>query len=395
MKNTTLLVIALACTNSFWAQITFEYEHLPDADWSYSVHGYNYPGTDPDMIESFLTPASDQEQEWDLVNYFSTDSVNSDSETYEEPFDHPTFEYFPEATMGNYYGEVTEVEPGDYTTQHSGNYWQKTDSGLFVLGDIYQYIDDFPSISWYYALHSYSRFSGNIVLPAGISMGAMLTYEGITINESTTEQDFGDGLITTGVKSASHQDIHLECDAWGIMKTPAYPEGVEVLRVKRYLDSYSVDSTFSYELVGIDEYGWQFTGSTETESAYSYLSYLFLQADPENPIVATMYPSESELYVTYTSEGVFNTNVRKNEMLSVKLYPNPTKNAQLNITLPKTEVSQLRILDLTGRILHTQNVLSTDRVELNTHSFPNSLLLIQLMDEIGGVVATGKFVNQK
>lgn len=395
MKNTTLFCLALLSANSLWAQLTFDYEHLPDADWSYSVHGYNYPETDPDLIESFLTPASDQEQEWDLVDYFSTDSMYSESQSFEEPFDHPTFEYFPEATMGTYYSDVTEVEPGDYTTQHSGNYWQKTGSGLFSIGGIYQYTDDFPSISWYYAIHSYSEFSGNIVVPAGISMGAILSFQGITINEYITEQDFGDGLITTGFKTISHQNIHLECDAWGIMKTPAYPEGVEVLRIKRYLDAYKLDSTFTYELISIDEYGWQFTGSTETDSAYSYLSYLFLQADPENPIVATMYPSESELYVTYTSEGAFETNVQIHEMLSVEVYPNPIDNGQLNITLPNKEISQLRILDLTGRVVHAQFVESTDRAELSTQTFPSGLLLIQLLDETGGVVATGKFVNQK
>jgi hypothetical protein len=76
-------------------------------------------------------------------------------------------------------------------------------------------------------------------------------------------------------------------------------------------------------------------------------------------------------------------------------YPNPTTSGQVNIILPNTEITQLRILDLTGRVVHAEFVVSEYRVKLNTHSFPSGLLLIQLMDETGSIMATGKFVNQK
>lgn len=91
------------------------------------------------------------------------------------------------------------------------------------------------------------------------------------------------------------------------------------------------------------------------------------------------------------------TSIIKPEIIQkeVHTYPNPVSNGQLNITLPKVEVTQLHILDLTGRMLHTQGVQSDNTLVLSTQTMPSGLLLIQFIDESGSVVATGKFVNQK
>jgi hypothetical protein len=370
MKIITLFSIVLFFTNCLLAQITFEYEHLMQPNLLYTTHIDTNPN--PSWV---LTPPSSEPQVWDFTNMYDIDSTSNFM--YSVPEGLTGYEFFPNATLGE------EQAPGEFGDLF-WKFWEHQETGLHFSG-IYSEIPIFGVIAQ-------SHWTGWIQFPTPFTYGDVLNNP--VVNDNISIATFPELYVS---RTVNFTNYFYESDSWGTIHTPAYPEGVEVIRTTWHFGSTWIDSVYT-DPTKTGQGPWVFEDSDvindfEMES----LQYFFLQPNSDVPVVATLQvdPNSGQVLSATYAENNDVTNVDERHMNQLQLFPNPVTNNQLNITLPNTEISQLRVLDLTGRMVHAQAVLSDDRLQFNTHSFPYGLLLIQLLDETGSIMATGKFVNQK
>jgi alpha-tubulin suppressor-like RCC1 family protein len=88
---------------------------------------------------------------------------------------------------------------------------------------------------------------------------------------------------------------------------------------------------------------------------------------------------------TYTTSsidvGTLGINEYTNELNNIKIYPNPTKDI-INVEIDDTKIQFIKILDLSGRIMKTEN-LEVNKAKINIQDLPNAIYLMQVKTEIG------------
>jgi hypothetical protein len=89
------------------------------------------------------------------------------------------------------------------------------------------------------------------------------------------------------------------------------------------------------------------------------------------------------------SRDVFNINLTRtdkglgfNEIAianSISLYPNPAKeNVTVSMDKGQAVISQVNVLDITGKVVLTQNAVSAHQVVLNTENFTKGIYLVNV-----------------
>jgi Secretion system C-terminal sorting domain len=173
-------------------------------------------------------------------------------------------------------------------------------------------------------------------------------------------------------------------DAWGSLITPSgnYPS---TLRVKQA--SVSVDSTFM-DLLGTGVYTFlQSGGFSDTTTTYTWLKNgtgaLLMTID----VSGTTGQSDGAEYYSF---GPLNV-PEQIDPTNVLVYPNPAIEF-VNFELGMGDLAEIRIFDLSGRLVRTENVKGVNKLVMSTNQFDKGIYIFYLTDNSGNVVRNGKFM---
>ena len=76
---------------------------------------------------------------------------------------------------------------------------------------------------------------------------------------------------------------------------------------------------------------------------------------------------------------------------SINLYPVPVKD-RMFIDCPQTKSGRIRIIDLTGRIIHEQMIMG-NTVELDVSGYCTGIYIVELNDKENQLILTNKFLT--
>lgn len=309
----------------------------------YSVNGVSIP----------QTPGSSEPQEWDhstlngmnLPQYdlfFTSPGVATGSSS------------FPDATFATYF-----------------NYQDVTQSEFYKISPLgYEHIGTYRSTE--YATYWTTR-TDNVLIPIPFTYGIELP----VLYRETQIDDTGLG---GPFYTISWVTAHISGDSYGTMRTPTWPDGVEVVRLKYELIS-RIDSFF---VVGGPNGEWEFTGSNLGE--INTVQYHYLRSGLPCYVMSVHGNGNGALY--YGSSAFIGIGELGKRPFDHP-YPDPANDF---INFHEIEPGTfIQIMDASGRSILRDQVRGTNKRIILT-GLNDGIYLYRIVDREGGLRSAGRFV---
>jgi len=368
MKTILIFTFMFNVYCSIIGQIAYTSAHLPITEQVIEAH-VGYPGSS----EGIITPPGSNPQVWDFTEVI--ESPNYVVQTFQAPEGLPGFEHFPNATS------AYQFWLSDSAAFSQVVFFQKTDSGLYKHGQYLALYNEQNITST-----SIETYIGYPEIPANFSYGwghnELIRTDGSYLSYNPNNP--------LAHRIISYRDISFECDAWGTLHTPVYPDGVEVLRLKTQYGSQIIDSSFvdtthtglgDWILVSVD------TSIVQNIDPH----YRFMQCDSLNPVVAQAGLNQGMMQLAYF--GSIPTNVAEYNLRDLLVYPNPVTMETFNIEFDQRLAATVIISTISGKKLFERDIRGESKVTLSAHNLPSGMLIIQVFDRNGALQASGKLVN--
>jgi len=284
------------------------------------------------------------------------------------------FQFSPASTVPwNLAGLFPDANLGSYNTPDTSAVMFKTNSsGLYYVG---AYRANPPA-----GEYSVLRFlRGNLILPVPLSFGFTGTHS-YSIQRDTLV-NVGPGPTNVRFRRTFVQSM--SADASGTLNTPA---GSFSNSVRLRDQTMAYDSTFILNPITQQYTFFQASnGPTDTTLTYRWFQ-------PGNPVLLCEMVcnpvNQNVIQASYWSNNASPTAaLSMSSGLGVQVYPNPVSSSEaLNIILDaKQHAARLEVMDMMGRVMHTENVMGRSRIQLFTAGFAAGSYLYRILD--GGQVA--------
>lgn len=318
----------------------------------------------------YPTPGSGTAQTWDFTQSFNVDSV--DTAIYVDPSGLGGVAAYPMANLGMVRSHDGIVE---------NHFFSATNAGLMQLGmwvnmlSIYTITLTFNWIMW----------------PTPLSYGM--------------DQTIPQHWVTTGVvdpsldedanRTTSDWTQWLNIDAFGTLNTPAYPNGVQVLRMRSGWSGMRTDSIY------VDESG---TGNgpwvldeVDTTSEPAPYRIDFLQAS-DHMLVASLScdPVTHEVTSAVYVDGSGGSGIADFEATpTLGISPVPASSGNVWVDVPNGSTKQLVVRDVAGRMVQRYSVPGTTRFALPIDDFPVGPYTVEALGSAGERLAIGRLVRTR
>jgi hypothetical protein len=357
IKNT--LLFTLFTPFALMAQPTIQQMHLPQAGQVYTQYTDTIGG-------AVFTPtaASNTAQTWNYVNAFTV------HETFSQGFLSPAglngSSNFPNATL------ATQLSQDGLEIVV---YYRVVASGLYGEGIYFT----FPGL-----LTQTTTLQNALQLPTPFTLGTNVTVNSLQVGISV----YAPGLPLPASMTRTRISEQITGDAYGTLYTPAYPAGVQVVRMKSE-ELSNVDSTFT-DASGTGNGPWVFE-ETSTSSE-TFPTYTFYAAG--SPTFVMTVNSNGQ-YVSYFGNQVVPTGVVEASTAKEALaYPNPSTGA-VTILSGGENVQMLEISDAAGRICAVYPVNGADRINVMSEGWAAGPYTYRLLDAKGAAVHQARFIIAK
>lgn len=354
-----LFLCSLFSPLALLAQPTIQQMHLPQAGQVYTQY------TDTIGGAAFTpTPASNSAQTWNYVNAFTV------HETFSQQFLSPAglsgSANFPNATL------ATQLAQDGLEIVI---YYRALPAGLYGEGLYF----NFPDL-----LTTTTTMQNALQLPTPFTLGTDIT----TNSVQTAISVYAPGIPFPASMTRTYVSEQIVGDAYGTLSTPAYPAGVQVVRMKNQTLSM-VDSTFS-DASGTGNGPWVFEETnTSTPDAPSYTFYA-----AGTPTFVMSLNSGGQR-ATYFGNSITPTSVAENEIsMEALAYPNPS-NGAVTIVSSGANVQSLEITDAAGRICATYPVNGADRINIMSEGWAAGPYTYRLLNAQGAAVYQARFIIAK
>lgn len=87
------------------------------------------------------------------------------------------------------------------------------------------------------------------------------------------------------------------------------------------------------------------------------------------------------------------TNTREVLRPEIALFPNPTRRL-LRVTNPGRDIVQIRMIDITGRVLDFANQEQDDLIEIDLGNLPNGMYMLEVLDKENRLLQSGQVIKQ-
>lgn len=116
-----------------------------------------------------------------------------------------------------------------------------------------------------------------------------------------------------------------------------------------------------------------------------------IEVGPDRNIYFVDYSNKLALRIENTA---FPTGIEEQEVVSVKLHPNPAVQGQTRLQLAQPiERAQVQIWDITGRLVASQPMNGLQQVTLDISDFGKGLYLVELTNPMGQLLWSGKLLQ--
>lgn len=351
--STTLITLLLA--SAVVCQPTITQSHLPVAGHSYTTYNDTIGGA-----AFTATAPGGSSQTWDYTDVFTVHTT--EERLFVPPAGlagallYPMSDLAITSTLGEYLINV---------------FYNNEPDGLTLLGS-------------YFGLTDVFSVTNTVVdggqFPVPLTLGTVLTQN--TISTTLIVYDAGLGL------PAELQQFHttgtITGDAYGTLSTPAWPGGVEVVRV-RTQKMMEVDSTFT-DATGTGNGPWVFV-ETNTSPVQAPSYDYFREGVP----TFVMSVNNDQSYATYYGNSL-TTGIATNDLdHTAQVYPNPS-NGSVSIMVVGANATSLEIIDISGRVQATYSIKGVDRINVMTENWAGGTYTYRCLDSAGALVRHGKFL---
>jgi hypothetical protein len=364
MTRSIPLVVVVCLPAWMLGQVALEHDDLPSVGSSYSLH------VDKDPVTGLsITPASDEAQFWDFAPLLEPERDNDflmvAPEFVQGVADHP----------GATHATVRTRHIGDYTAI-KGQFFKAEPYGLFYIG----HTTTFDTVADLEA-----EYEDWLVVPAPFTFGTTLHIEGDIVEVMVHHPDFN----LPAEKKVRKRSRDYLSDAFGTMTTPAYPAGVEVIRVKEY-NAVSIDSLYlNYD--GDADGPWQLV---EVDTIEHNLRYAFYKVgDPCLVVSMGMEPNDTVVarakYVSVGPEPYIPVNDPDGGLF---LHPNPIASGQMLATLADGKAERVAVHDAQGRLVDGFTLAAARQFLYSPLHLANGSYRLTCFSGKDKPIATGTFV---
>ncbi len=360
------VIVPLLSGSLCTAQITVTDEHL----WSVGDLLILHHDTMPDP-SWYLSAASADPQMWDYTNSFTVHYT--DTTVYVDPATLSGHELFPDATAG--------FQQPDALLQVN-QFYEVGPSGMALIGS-HGVIAGFATIdSWN---------DGFFLHPTPLTYGSVLVnpirMDGIMVMEPNLMQPAG--------RTITYMSQTFQVDAYGTLKTPSFPDGVEVIRMSWSLSGLRTDSTFT-DPTGTGNGPWEFTEVDTVTLVPEIRGVEFLQAGTPM-VVATLVFDPITLQVTeasYSDPTLGATSVQPSIAgpAELQLFPVPATEF-VQVVVPNDQGRTISITDVTGRTVLRYPIVQRGLQTVSLGSLPAGPYYLSVLDGNQLPLATSKIVH--
>ena len=337
------------------AQPTITQAHLPVAGHTYTVY------TDTIGGAGFTpTAPSSSAQTWDYTNAFTV--AITEQLSFVSPAGLPGASLYPMADL------ATTTTASGY--QISAFYDNAVD-GLSALGSYFELTDVFTVTN---------TVTDGVQFPVPLTLGTTLTQT----TSSSTLVVYAPGLSLPAELQRFETTGTLTGDAYGTLSTPAWPVGVQVVRV-RSQNMMEVDSSFT-DASGTGNGPWVFA-ETNT-SGMQTPSYDYYRAGVPSFVMSV---NNDQTNATYYGNSVSTDIADNGSVQAAQLFPNPA-NGSISIVPGTNRASTLEIVDLSGRVQATYSIQGIDRVNVITEGWASGTYVYNCLDIDGVSLHRGAFL---
>lgn len=338
--TTSMLALGLGLPFATLAQITITQANLPQPGAEWVI----YSETDENPL--FIPTPAGGNQTWNWTNALSTEE--SFTSQWASPGSFNGSGEFPSATLA--------IGDGDYA-----GFYRADATGLYTLGG-----------------NDGSRVQNGLVLPTPFTAGGNRTAAEVFSSL------FFPGGGQAAYKFISHRTLIYTCDAWGTLSTPAFPGGVNVLRITQ-TEVAGPDSSFT-DASGTGSGPWVLMNADEGGDVS--VSYTFVQNG--NPVMVAWTSDDG--YAEYYAAGS-GTSVPEQHVVETPMaFPVPSMDGRV-IIRPNTKAAvRVEVLNALGEVLHSINAQGVDLIQLGTQGYAPGTYLFRCLDAAGTPVGQGRFI---
>jgi hypothetical protein len=234
---------------------------------------------------------------------------------------------------------------------------------------------DIALINTDFGLYTYAKTSGGCLENIGTSVGGLFlqTYSDgqvIACAPLNYQDSFDDSYASTseflGVSTFASGSSNILIDGWGTLKMPG--SGTEIPNVLRMkMTSVDVDSTDLgsgiREKLILETTTYNFVSADYKNVIFSISESIETQIGMADGIPNDTIVGDPEYDLTYDPEpteiGTAKVNPIAPEQIEMQIFPNPASNfLQVQFNTEASEPHQIQVFDLTGRLLHAEQVES-------------------------------------
>lgn len=366
MGHTLVPYVLIASFLPAWcsAQVAITQGDLPFVGSSYTVN----VDTDP-VPGIMITPPGADMQFWDFAGSLSAERDNSF--LLVAPAQVLGFQDHPGAT----HATLRTRDIGGVTAL-KGQFFQSRPDGLFYIG----HTTSFDTVA-----DTEGDYEDWLVVPAPFSYDSTLHVDGHIVEVKVHHPD----LMLPAEKKVRRRSRDYSSDAWGILSTPAYPEGVEVIRVKEF-NAVSIDSLYlDYSNSGNGPWFLVDVDTTEHNIRYGFYKH----SDPCLVMSMAMEPNDTVVarvkFIATGPEPWIPVNDPDNGLF---LFPNPFAYGDLLITLAEGKAERVVLRAADGRIVDDFTLEADAQFRYQVPVVANGCYEITCFSAKGNELASGKFV---
>ena len=137
-------------------------------------------------------------------------------------------------------------------------------------------------------------------------------------------------------------------------------------------DGWETGNSIAFVLLGENQ------GPSDVENAREFESFENI-ADPEDGGDGQHHPERVPRLIVYYSSGLTSVNSLRQNVQSLKVYPNPAGSGSVIVELENDRSARLRIFNQNGQLLRQQLTDAGQKVQLDVSELPNGLYYIQAL----------------
>ncbi|MEO8069085.1 MAG: hypothetical protein ABI599_15415 [Flavobacteriales bacterium] len=347
------------------AQVVITQGDLPHIGSSYTVN------VDIDPLAGIaITPPGPDMQHWDFADLLSAERNNSF--VLVAPGAVQGFQDHPGATHA-----ILRTRDVGGITATKGQFFRADSDGLFYIG----HTTTFDTIA-----ETEGEYDDWLVVPAPFSFGSALHVDGHIVEVKVHHP----GLMLPAEMKVRRRSRDYLSDAWGTLSTPAYPMGMEVIRVKEF-NAVSIDSLYlDYSTTGNGPWFLVDVDTTEHNTRYAF----YKRTDPSLVMSLGMQRNDSVVtrvkYVAVGPDPIISVDDPDGGLF---LFPNPCSSGDLLVTLAEGKAERVILRGADGRMVDDISMEADAQFKYRLPLLlANGCYSLTCFSAKGNELATGKFV---